>query len=197
MTTFIHERMKLYFVHVPKTGGMTVTGFFSRGNNRNWRDDFSLLNRDIGIHDGVEKIHAALGEEINDYFSFAFYRNTWDWFFSLYRYIYRTPSHPMHSKVKSMSFDQFCLEEAESFYRPQKPLVTLNGNQAVTRLINFSNFSESFESILKSLGYRDIEIEAKNRAGTTVDYRRQYSKEMRDHLGKVYADDIDYFGFDF
>ena len=197
MTTFIHERMKIIFVHVPKTGGMSVTHFFSRGNSRMWRDDFSLLNAQIGIHDGVDKVYSLLGSEMRSYFSFAFYRNTWDWFFSLYRYIRRTKNHPLFSRVKNLTFEQFCFQEAEAFYRPQKPLVTLDGKQAVTRLLDFSTFPTAFPDILNSLGYDSVLVEAKNRAENRADHRLQYSTEMRDHLAKVYADDISYFGFDF
>lgn len=197
MATFIHERMKFFFVHVPKTGGMTVTQFFSYGKDRAWRDDFSLLNQGIGIHDGVEKIQMRLGKEMESYFSFAFYRNTWDWFFSLYRYIIRTKNHPIHHRVKDLSFEQFCFKEADVFYRPQKPLVTRDGAQSVVRLINFTEFSVEFPKILVGLGYRDVEIESRNRADVIKDYRKQYTPEMRDHVARVYSDDIDFFGFDF
>ncbi len=197
MTTFVHDRMKFFFIHVPKTGGMTVSHFFSRGNNRKWRDDFSLLNPQIGIHDGVEKIHLLLGEEMHGYFSFAFYRNTWEWFFSLYRYVRRTEKHPIHARVKTLTFEQFCFQEAEAFFRPQKPMVTLNGRQAVTRLVDFSTFPTVFPQILTSLGYRDVSVSASNQAETKTDHRTQYTPQMRDHVARVYADDISYFGFDF
>lgn len=197
MTTFIHERMKLIFIHVPKTGGMTVTHFFSRGSDRGWRDDFSLFNQQIGIHSGTEKVHNLIGEEMHDYFSFAFYRNSWSWFFSLFRYIRRTPDHPVYPRAKDMTFEEFCFQEATGFYRPQKPLVTLNGKQAVTRLIDFEQFGTAFPDILVSLGYNDVKVEAKNQAKSSVDYRKQYTPEMRDHIAKVYAEDIKYFKFEF
>ena len=86
MVSFIHDRMRFYFVHVPKTGGMSVAHFFfPDGQLRTGRLDLSLKNDALGIHDGVEKILPLLGETWSDYFSFAFYRNSWDWSFSLYR----------------------------------------------------------------------------------------------------------------
>lgn len=76
-------------------------------------------------------------------------------------------------------------------------MVTLNGKQAVTRLIDFEQFGTAFPEILISLGYEDVKVEAKNQAKSSVDYRKQYTPEMRDHIAKVYAEDIAYFKFDF
>jgi hypothetical protein len=196
MATFIHERMKFFFIHVPKTGGMTVSNFFFNGSNSPQRISYSEKNKELGIHTGVERVIKLLGDEFDDYFSFAFYRNTWDWSFSLYRYIKRTKSHPMYQAVHQLSFEEYVFQVAADFYRPQKPLIAPRDEMKVIRVEDYANFASTFGEILANLGYEDSEYTSHNRA-TAKDYRTVYTKKMMLEIGNIYEEDIEFFQFDF
>ena len=197
MTSFIHERMRLCFVHVPKTGGHTITRFFARDRKRVWRNDFSTLNERLPIHASFKDMHDRLGDALFGYFSFAFYRNSWDYLYSVYRYVCRTPLHPRYAQLSSMSFEDFVLYESQNFYRPQMPLVTMAGRRSVTRLDDFRNFESAFREILYDLGYNSIEISQHNVSPDGKDYRQVYTKEMMKKVGDVYEEDIEFFKFKF
>lgn len=197
MSTFIHERMRFFFVHVPKTGGHTVTHFFARDGRRVWRNDFSTLNEGLGIHSGAPEVAERLGPAFDEYFSFAFYRNTWDWAFSLYRYIRQTRNHALHEQVRPLSFEQYVTDVAEGFYRPQAPMVSLNGARAVTRLEDFRDFPRLLPEILRDLGYENLTFKSYNVSGETTSYRDVYTREMMVKIGDIYAEDIAFFGFRF
>lgn len=198
MVSFIHDRMKFYFVHVPKTGGMSVAHFFfPDGQLRTGRLDLSLKNDALGIHDGVQKILPLLGETWSDYFSFAFYRNSWDWSFSLYRYIRATPSHPRHLQVRDLSFEDYVDQVAADFYRPQAPMVALDGRCVVKRLEDYRDFPVRFPEILTDLGFEDVQVERRNAAPVSVDYRSVYTPRMAARIGEIYEEDIAFFNFRF
>ncbi|MEQ8689883.1 MAG: sulfotransferase family 2 domain-containing protein [Pseudomonadales bacterium] len=196
MATFIHERMKFFFIHVPKTGGMTVSNFFFDGSASPQRLAYSKKNEQLGIHTGIERVSRLLGDEFEDYFSFAYYRNTWDWSFSLYRYIKRTPSHPKYEAVHQLSFEEYVFQIAEDFFRPQKPLVAQGNEIRVTQLDDYQNFADSFGKVLNNLGYENSHFKSHNRA-TAKDYRSVYDKKMMIKIGDIYEEDIEFFGFDF
>ncbi len=198
MVSFIHDRMKFYFVHVPKTGGMSVAHFFfPDGQLRTGRLDLSLKNDALGIHDGVEKILPLLGDTGSDYFSFAFYRNSWDWAFSLYRYIRVTRSHPRYEQVRGLSFEAYVDQVAADFYRPQKPLVALDDRCVVKQLEDYRDFPIRFPAILDDLGYDNVRVERRNAAPDVVDYRNVYSPKMAARIGEIYEEDIAFFNFRF
>lgn len=197
MTSFIHERMRFCFIHVPKTGGHTITRFFAKDRKRVWRNDFSSLNERLPIHAGYKEMHDRMGGEIDSYFSFAFYRNTWDYIYSVYRYVRRTPLHPKYVQLSNLSFEDFVLYEAQDFYRPQAPLVSMNGHRCVTRLEDFRGFGSAFRSILHDLGYEPIEIGSHNVSKDGSDYKQAYTKEMVRKIGDLYEEDIEFFRFKF
>lgn len=148
MVTFVHERMKFGFIHVPKTGGMTVTRYFLAENRDDRLFEFSELNREFGLHTGITRVKRKIGPDFEDYYTFAFYRNTYDWLYSLYRYIRRTIQHPLHKQVSKLSFERYVLDVSPDFVRSQMPLVAPKGICRVTRLEPYENFEHAFQEIL-------------------------------------------------
>lgn len=197
MATFIDERMRFAFIHVPKTGGMSVSRFFQRQGGPEWRLNRSLLNGRIGIHDGIGTVSGLLGPSVGEFFSFAYVRNTWDWAFSLYRYIRRTPSHPRHAEVRDLDFHEYVDRIAAEFFRPQAPLVCKDGRVAVTRLEDFRTLNETLPEILEELGYRPDCLTTENAAPEPLTYQDAYDERSRDRIAAIYRDDIAFFGFRF
>ncbi len=197
MATFIDERMRFFFIHVPKTGGMTVSRFFERNGGRHWRLNRSYLNSRIGIHDGVAKVTPLLGGSADRYFSFAYFRNSWDWAFSLYRYIRRTPGHPRHLAVQDLTFADYVDQIAEDFFRPQRPLVCDAEGIAVTRLEDFRSIETTLPEILEELGYRTDHLIPENQAPVAQSYTDAYDTRTRDRIAAIYRDDIAFFDFRF
>ena len=199
MVTFVHDRMKFGFIHVPKTGGMTVTKFFVNKNRDRKLLDYSSLNQNFGIHAGVTKVNSVLGDTFDDYFLFAFYRNSYDWVFSLYNYIGRTSSHQMHSEVVGISFEEYVFNIAPKFLRPQKPLIAPNNEILVTRLEPYENFAASFRDILRELGYSKTDFRSHNRSTNAEPdaYRSAYTPKLVAKVTELYKDDIEFFGFKF
>jgi len=199
MVTFIHDRMKFGFIHVPKTGGMTVTNFFMNQNKDQRLLEYSPLNEHFGIHTGVLKVKRQLGERFDDYFTFAFYRNSFDWVHSLYRYIGRTTHHPMYPEVKDITFAEYVDKVAPKFLRPQKPLIAPADECLITRLEPYENFANGFQEILLELGYPAANFKSYNVSGTKDPkaYRSAYTSKMVGQVTELYQDDIRYFGFKF
>lgn len=199
MVTFVHDRMKFGFIHVPKTGGMTVTRYFLKDNRDARLYEFSPTNRTFGLHSGITRVRRAVGETFDQYYTFAFYRNTYDWLFSLYRYIHRTAEHPLFPKVSKLNFEQYVLEVSPGFVRAQMPLVAPKGVCGVSRLEPYENFAAAFQDILRELGFPAETIRSYNVAEKLEQnaYRSAYTPKMLDMVQELYQDDIEYFGFKF
>lgn len=197
MSTFIHEQMKFFFIHVPKTGGTTATRFFKTSKDHDWRNIYSSLNHALPIHAGVEEVRARLGTEMDSYFSFAFYRNTWDWAYSLYRYIAKTTHHPDHLTAKGVDFEDWVMALTPEKVRLQSKLVCENGVQKVSRLIPFTQFGTEYPVILAELGYQDVTYKSYNMDPNKKPYRDVYSDKSRGWIADLYQEDITYFDFSF
>jgi hypothetical protein len=200
VVTFVHDRMKFGFIHVPKTGGMTVTNYFLNKNRDPRLLEFSSHNSNFGIHDGAGKVREVVGDDYDKYFTFAFYRNTYDWLYSLFKYISRSTAHPMHSKVKGQTFRYYIEHVAPTFLRPQRPLIAPSGKCLVTRIEPYENFAIAFQDILLELGFPKAAFKSYNVSASgkkKQSYRSAYDDHMVGKVSELYRDDIEYFGFKF
>jgi len=188
--------MRFVLIHVPKTGGTTVANFFKSRRSPGWRNDFSLLNHNLPVHAGYHEVMERFGDIISGYYSFAFYRNTWDWAFSFYRYLRSRPSHPQHKRVAQLSFEEWVLEAAHEDYRPQSAMVTIDGKQVVSDLIRFEDFPIEFPKILSNLGYENTAFKSFNVTGVES-YREAYTRKSMLRISELYEEDIKFFGFKF
>lgn len=119
------NKNRLLFIHLPKTGGSTMydiiknhifqgeNNCLSVGNPEQVKQ-FQELNFEqvsaykvISGHINFMTTKSKLGESIREFFTFTLLRNPVAQSLSLYQYILQTPKHIQHSKVKSLSFEEF------------------------------------------------------------------------------------------
>lgn len=205
----VSYRKKFLFVHIFKTAGTSITDSFARfcyrpGSSRpsNWiaffSTDWKKIHRaPIKKHATALQIRAALDCEIFDsYFKFSFVRNPWDWQVSLYHYILEHPENRGHAETKEMgSFRNFVFSREKLSFTQTSCLVDENGSLLVDFVGKFENLDEDFRSICQKVCI-SARLPHINKSKRT-DYRDYYDAETREVTARLYAEDIERFGYTF
>ena len=162
----------LTFVHIPKTGGMSVRMWLSKNTPR--------------------YIHPSL-PMITPQQTCAVVRNPWDRVVSLWAFWnkLKKANIPFDNFVRNLSSFKFNDVSWFTFDQPQKAWIP-NG---VTYLLRFETLDRDFVQIQNLFGCTDPL--PKINASDHADYHTYYTDETRDIVARVFKDDIDTFGYTF
>jgi len=208
----ISNKHHFLFVHNYKTAGVSITEAllpFAFDNRIGYLTFKALRKLNITApsiinpqpypkHISAPQLIEKLGEErYKTFFTFSFVRNPWDWQVSLYNYMLKSPEHPQHTFIKSMSnFDEYIRWRCAEEVRLQKDFIFLAGDkQAVDLIGRYEKLADDFETICKRIG-----ITASLRwlnVSRTKPYQEYYTPETIRLVRKAFAPDIALFGYDF
>ncbi|MFW6219868.1 MAG: sulfotransferase family 2 domain-containing protein [bacterium] len=208
----VSEDKKFIFIHIPKTGGNSITTAL-----RGYSEDNIDLTRFDGVNyngislrtkrGGVNK-HAYLSEyekyyNIKEYLKFSSIRNPWDKLLSWYFY---------HKKFEDIkNFDTFLdliyikkevpksSKNQIKWYSPQIYfLKNKSGVVCVDHVIKFENFQNDFNDLCSKLKIKKIDLLHINKSkNSEIDYREFYNEKQRDFIGEKFIEDIEYFNYKF
>jgi hypothetical protein len=213
-----NEDPRYIFIHIQKTGGITVSGLLTR-----------LVPGTIFY--GPRHMHARkalrLVEDSDSCFKFAFVRNPWDRLASWYSMMdkgrrrlrasnevpsvqrRRFSNNPLYRDVlrHGPTFEDFlkhCTQRREikdghyySFAFNQLDYLTnKNGKLLVDFIGRFENFSEDLSHVFKVLGVGVEEIPHRNRTEHSH-YSEMYTPETEQIVRERFRRDIEYFGYEF
>ncbi len=206
----ISDSSRLLFVHVQKTGGSTV---------QRW------LEENVDDARGLPRCHrhAGLGPILDEepdltaYLVLGFVRNPWSRMLSWHRMIQRwaaavRPGEPLES-VEDFRTNRFArrvareLPDFESFVlrgpaeiprlrRPQVSYLEAGGRRA-DLVGRQERLEEDLAPLRERLGFGPLPAERHNADVERVDYRDAYTPRMRDHVGEVFARDVEELGYEF
>ena len=200
---------KFIFVHIFKTAGTSIADSLARycyrpGSTRpsNWMAYLStnwkkIHRMPIKKHATALEIRDSLDRGVFDsFFKFTFVRNPWDWQVSLYHYILEHPENRGHEETRRMgSFRNFVLSRVGLTFTPTGCLTDADGNLMVNFVGKFENLDRDFGLVCEKVGISANlpHINKMQRSG----YRDYYDSETRDLTAKLYAEDIERFGYNF
>jgi hypothetical protein len=150
-------------------------------------------------HISTRQIRPILGADTFDgYFKFAFVRNPFDRFVSYCSFIAREngafardPGGFMRHVVDTLRPVQHIL------YRPQWELLAdADKRLQVDEVGRHESMQASFDAICARIGIPSAPLERANESARD-DYRRYYTPELIDRVGRQYQDDLDLFGYRF
>lgn len=164
------------FVHVQKTGGTSVRKMFrgARVYESGHANAASLRERFMG--DGYTQA------EWDALFKFAFARNPWDRWLSLYRY--------RHGDPVRDGFREFVNRQERRDW----------GYSEMSFVGRFEHITEDTRRICDALDYRQVPVLHLNinkRGPTPIDWRPYYDDETRERVAEHGAWEIARFGYDF
>lgn len=216
----LSKSKKFIFIHIFKTAGTSVNDVFvpySRLIDRiayQYKLTSSICGRFIGImgwqDDGMKQItgfhkHAKASEikeklaDYNNYYSFCFVRNPFDWMVSLYFYIKQDGGHPLHQKANEFDFKDFI-----KLYLDTKPslqtdfvLDPVTGKLIVSHVGRFETIKDDIAKITDKLGVVDYDFSHKNKSvhRKKNDFRSYYDDELEKVVGEYFSKDLELFGY--
>ena len=195
--TIISDDKKFIFVHIPKTGGTSISSVlkeYSEPHNiKKW------YVRSSSNHLTSEKIVAQL-ENPSTYCKFAVVRNPFDLCVSIWAYKI------MSGWPQNVGFKEFMLFAHNHQKHPQlkaiRPLFDggqtswthIKGKQVVDVILKFENLKEDFKKVTERLGLVDVCLPKLNQTSHRH-FSSYYDKETIQLVQQTFCHDWDTFGY--
>lgn len=213
----ISHSKKFIFIHIYKTAGTSVMAIFLpcarlidrfvyenrysravvRRINRymGWEDDGNRQFTGFHKHGSAKDVIAKLGKDrFDDYFTFAFVRNPFDFLVSLYFYIRQAKSHRFHSRVTQMEFSEFLHWYISQNPDRQTDFITDEKGDVV---IDFVGRFESIEADVKhvcdilSIPFSQLPHKNLSRERKKKDFMEYYNESDKSLVKEYFHDDFD------
>lgn len=205
----ISNYRKFLFIHIYKNAGTSITAALRPFALSPWQATLNPILQKLGMkppynpqpypdHIKAGEIIEQIGQvEFDQFFSFSIVRNPWDWQVSLYDFMLRKTWHPQHELVKKMSdFDEYIRWRCSEEVRLQKDFVcTKDGKLAVGYIGRFESLDDDFKRICSRIGVK-AELPKLN-VSSKKPYQSYYSDHTRKLVKHAFADDIEFFKYDF
>jgi hypothetical protein len=199
---------KFIFVAVPKTGTHSVRQALRQHMGPKDLEQVGLfVKKHFPIRELAQLQHGHLSlqqirpylrpEEWQSFFKFAFVRNPFDRFVSYCAFMTRDsgqfegdPKAVMHQMLAKPPLQHI-------LFQPQNLLVTDAEGQLLTDYIGrVEEMQRSYDEICERIGIPTAELEKVN-SSRRKDYRDYYDQPLIDGVAKLYARDLELFGYQF
>ena len=204
----ISNSPKFIFIHIYKTAGSSIRSSLSPWAKQLSREKLLInllaskaLNRIIfkdeqilWKHAGASEYKQFLGKKYNDFFTFSFVRNPFDWQVSLYEYIRKSRGHHLHNFACQVNFKSYLKSFVSETIKTQSEFLTdHSGKLIVNRIGKYENLNHDFSSITKELGL-SVTLPHLNRTirSKCKDY---YDDESVDIVLRNFKKDFDLFNY--
>jgi len=199
---------KFIFVAIPKTGTHSVRqALRAHLGPRDIEQVGLFVNKRFPIPELAQLQHGHLSlEQIRPYlspetfkacFKFAFVRNPFDRFVSYCAFITREdgeferePRKVMHELITDPPLDHI-------LFQPQHSFVTDPGGGLLTDFVGrVEEMQQSYDQICERVGIPTAQLDRVN-SSSRNDYRDYYDPPLIEGVAKLYARDLELFGYDF
>jgi len=199
---------KFVFAAIPKTGTHSVRrALRDHMSPEDWEQVGLFVQRASPIAE-LSRIghgHIALAqlkphmapEDFASFFKFAFVRNPFDRFVSYASFITREVGHFDRDPQKVMRFFLANPPWNHILFRPQHEFVTDEGGNLLTDFIGrVETMQQSYDEIAQRIGIPTAALDVVN-SSRRSDYRQYYDQSLIDGVAKLYARDLELFGYEF
>jgi chondroitin 4-sulfotransferase 11 len=193
--SIIRPDYMVLFIHVPKTAGSAMEQQdFLGGGGHKWAADF------------IQRPY--LRTAWSRLFKFAFVRNPWDRFVSVYHKWPPTRNHPDRFKhfvlndfrkhgfnVPKMKKNQW--RRLHHHFLPQYYFICDGDRNILVDFVGrYENLNRDWEYVCDYIGVPRRELPIVNK-GQHRPYQEYYDRQTADVIAEMYADDIELFGYEF
>jgi hypothetical protein len=191
----ISHDYKFVFIHIPKTGGTSIEHSLIECGAKPYNFKF-------GVEVHYDNISKSMAES---YFIFAFHRNPWDRFVSLWRFWM------FEKRLKEKfnlpnDFEWFCknfelirdevVPKIEIPHFIQQCEINNQPDYVKPQWFEFDKINESFEQICDKIGLSHKPLSFHNKTDHQH-YKSYYNEELKEIVAQRYKKDIEYFKYEF
>lgn len=204
----ISTRHRFIFVAIPKTGTHSVRQALREQMGPEDMEQVGLfVQKSLPIPDLAKIRHGHLtlsqlrphldADTFDGFFKFAFVRNPFDRFVSYCSFITRqkgqfeqNPRGVMEHFIANPAWNHI-------LFQPQHQFVTDEDGKLLTDIIGrVEQMQQSYDEIAERIGIPSAPLERVN-SSRRADYREYYDQELIDGVAKLYARDLELFGYSF
>jgi hypothetical protein len=205
----VSRKHRFIFVAVPKTGTHSVRQALRSHMGQDDMEQARLfVEKEFPIpelaalkhgHLSFEQVSPFLGEEdFGNYLKFAFVRNPFDRFISYCSFA--TSRQGSFDRDPKGVMRHFLFEQPPHnhiIFRPQHSFLTGPDGELQTDILGkVETMQASYDAIAEHLGIATTPLDHANRS-RRGNYREYYDQETIDGVAKIYARDLELFGYDF
>jgi len=211
------ERRKAIFVHIPKTGGVSVERSIHKALGGNEYIIYPKLIgvpprplvkncRGLGLHSTLREYRRYYGQSINDFYKFSIIRNPWRRLVSHYEYILIPGWNKRMNVNNKLTFSQFVQLSKTYQFGYSMP----NGYDEYLRddyetqmdfVFKLENINEDLPKA--GLGFK-LDIKEVLHMNSTLDIHKEhknwkdyYNPGLIDRVYKIYKNDIEKYNYEF
>lgn len=188
------------FIAVPKTASISISFSLEHGDN---------IPEPALYHQGLTEILATY-PDCTDYYKFAFVRNPWARLASLYHDFTKKRGHQYSALVRHeqplfhefKDFEDLCLRVQDTpwwqdiFFKSQFDLLALNGRLGMDFVGRYERLQLDFDHVCQKLGVATKLLHMNEGKYDSSSYHQYYTDAARDAVAKLYARDIQEFGYE-
>ena len=135
---------KLLFIHIPKTGGMSIRSMLNAT-----LFDLDFGNRHLSAVGYCSKISRELFDKL---YKFTVVRNPYDRLVSYYYFMQTDDSHPMHIELRELTLSEYIERACNFAVYTQFKQVEIEGRIVVDRILRFENLDEDWKQLATEFG---------------------------------------------
>jgi hypothetical protein len=209
---FVSVEKNFIFVHVAKTGGQALKRalrpYAVKKASGQWRRLLSHLpveegfDVQFGPHASIRWARLKLPRAFFEgAFKFGLVRNPYDLAVSRYAFVSGNCKHHRHKDAQTQSFADFLqLERRRALWRPRDQtsmLCDFGGKLLVDRVYRFEQMEEAFADIVTRLDLPERPELTRKNASRRGAYQDYYTPVERKLVEKIWARDLEKFGYEF
>ena len=204
----VSKARKFIFAAVPKTGTHSVRRALREHMDADDLEQVGLfVQRAFPIpelarvghgHISLAQVRPHLpADDFASFFKFAFVRNPFDRFVSYSSFITREVGHFDRDPQKVMRYFLANPPWNHILFRPQHEFVTDQAGNLLTDFIGrVETMQQSYDEIAARIGIPTTSLDVVN-SSRRNDYRQYYDQALIDGVAKLYARDLELFGYEF
>lgn len=187
----ISDNKKFIFFHLYKTAGTSLSEILKKYKNP------SQTPKHYKVSDYIKIIGR---EKYDNFFTFGFVRNPWDWQVSLYHYMLMDVGHFQHKLIKSFkTYDDYLDWRVHEDCKPQYTFFSENADLVSPITLNLIGRFESLDDDVNTIknklslvGEMPHLVKSKR-----THYRDYYNEKTKKMIKEAYSKDVEYFNYEF